>query len=240
VDAAAAVASGLADRPEVAEAASRIARSAVDEEVARSRVLPQLDLVGAYTGRGLAGSKNPDVAAPFPGLTVNVPPALDGGLGRSYATLFDNRFPDASIGLALSIPVGNRVAKADAAIARSTRVQAESSLAQVRLRVEVEVLNAVAGLRSAAQRVEAARAGRDAAETLLRAENDRFAAGTTTPFFVLTRQNDLTQARISEVAALTDHKKARSELARARGTLLDERNIRIEDQTPGSPAGGSR
>ncbi len=240
VDSAAAVATAALDRPEIAEAASRIARSAVDEEVARSRVLPQLDLVGAYTGRGLAGSKNPDVAAPFPGLVVNVPPALDGGLGRSYGTLFDNRFPDASIGLALTLPVGNRAARADAAIARSARVQAEASLAQVRQRVEVEVLNAVAALRSAAQRVEAARAGREAAETLLKAENDRFAAGTTTPFFVLTRQNDLTQARITEVASLTDHKKARAELARAKGTLLEERNIRVEDHTPGSPAGGSR
>ncbi len=240
VDSAAAVATAALDRPEIAEATSRIARSAVDEEVARSRVLPQLDLVGAYTGRGLAGSKNPDVAAPFPGLVVNVPPALDGGLGRSYGTLFDNRFPDASIGLALTLPVGNRAARADAAIARSARVQAEASLAQVRQRVEVEVLNAVAALRSAAQRVEAARAGREAAETLLKAENDRFAAGTTTPFFVLTRQNDLTQARITEVASLTDHKKARAELARAKGTLLEERNIRVEDHTPGSPAGGSR
>jgi outer membrane protein TolC len=240
VDSASSVATAVSDRPELAEAASRIARSAVEEEVARGRLLPQLDLVGAYTGRGLAGSKNPDVAAPFPGLAVNVPPALDGGLGRSYGTLFDNRFPDASIGLALTVPVGNRVARADAAIARSARVQAEASLAQVRQRVEVEVLNAVAGLRSAAQRVEAARAGRDAAETLLKAENDRFAAGTTTPFFVLTRQNDLTQARIAEAAALTDHRKARTELARAKGTLLEERNIRIEDHTPGTPAGGSR
>ena len=35
-------------------------------------------------------------------------------------------------------------------------------------------------------------------------------------------------------------RKARAELARAKGTLLEERNIRIEDHTPGSPAGGSR
>jgi len=239
VDSAAAVADADASRPEIAEASARIARSAIDEEVARSRVLPQLDLVGAYTGRGLAGSKNPGVSAPFP-VSINVPPALDGGLGRSYGTLFDNRFPDASIGLSLGIPIGNRAARSDAVIARSARVQAEAGLAQVRQRVEVEVLNAVAALRSAAQRVEAARAGREAAETLLRAENDRFAAGTTTPFFVLTRQNDLTLARIAEVAALTDHRKARSELARAKGTILQERNIRIEDHRPASPAGGSR
>ena len=239
VDSAAAVAAADASRPEIAEASARIARSAIDEEVARSRVLPQLDLVGAYTGRGLAGSKNPGVSAPFP-VPISVPPALDGGLGRSYGTLFDNRFPDASIGLSLGIPIGNRAARSDAVIARSARMQAEAGLAQVRQRVEVEVLNAVAALRSAAQRVEAARAGREAAETLLRAENDRFAAGTTTPFFVLTRQNDLTQARIAEVAALTDHRKARSELARAKGTILQERNIRIEDHKPASPAGGSR
>ena len=52
-----------------------------------------------------------------------------------------------------------------------------------------------------------------------------FTVDTTTSFFVLTRQNDLTNARVTETSALTDYRKAATELARATGVLLEERGI---------------
>src|SRR5207248_3988559 len=60
--------------------------------------------------------------------------------------------------------------------------------------VAVEVRNAYTALETAAQRIEAAKAGRAAAETQLSAEKDRFGVGLSTNFFVLTRQNELSQA----------------------------------------------
>lgn len=240
VDLAAALAEARAERPEVAEAVARLERVGVEEKAARDRVLPQLDVVAGLTARGLSGSQNPDAQSPFPGGVV-VPEALEGSLGRSYGTLFEGRFPDASIGLAFALPIGNRVARADAAIAASQREQASIAVAATRLRVEVEVRNAAVALATARQRVEAARASRRAAEVMLEAETERFDAGVTTSFFVLTRQNDLTAARIAETAALADSRKALVEWARARGALLADRGIRIEDDAPaGKPAGGSR
>mgnify|MGYP001768327053 FL=1 len=86
-----------------------------------------------------------------------------------------------------------------------------------------------------------ARAGRAAAETQLRAEEERFDAGLSTSFFVLTRQNDLTQARLAETAALADLRKAGVEWSRAAGTLLGERRIETENDEPATPpAGGTR
>jgi outer membrane protein TolC len=66
-----------------------------------------------------------------------------------------------------------------------------------------------------------------AAQTQLRAEQDRFSAGLSTNFFVLTRQNDIALAYLAEIAALTDYRKAQTEMARAKGSLLQDRNIRI-------------
>ncbi|HXH28964.1 MAG TPA: TolC family protein, partial [Candidatus Polarisedimenticolia bacterium] len=77
-------------------------------------------------------------------------------------------------------------------------------------------------------------AAREAAEVQLSAERDRYEAGLSTNFLVLTRQNDLSHARLDEIAALTDYRRARAEMARARGSLLDERGIEVDD------AGGSR
>ena len=80
--------------------------------------------------------------------------------------------------------------------------------------------------------------------------------GLSTNFLVLTRQNDLSRARLDEITALTDYRTARTELARATGQLIEERGIHIDGSTrreashekandrnavgPGRPAGGHR
>lgn len=228
-------------RPEVAEAASRLARLEVEDEAARDRARPQLDLVAAYARRGLAGSRNPGLSPPFPIDATSIPDAIDGGLGRSSGTIGEGRFPDASIGLALTVPLGNRAARADEAAARSSRTQAELALLKVRQAIAVELRNAGVALETAGQRLAAARAGRAAAETQLKAEEERFDAGLSTSFFILTRQNDLTQARLAETAALADLRKAGVEWSRAAGTLLSERRIETENDEPATPPqGGTR
>ena len=158
----AAFAAALAGRPEVAEASLRLDRLAVEEESAKDRTKPQLDLVAGYGRRGMAGSQNPGLSPPFP-TPVVIPDSVEGGLGRSLGTIAEGRFPDASIGLALTVPIGNRAARADAAQARSARTQAELALVRTRQQVEVEVRNAAVALETTGQRVEAARAGRAAA-----------------------------------------------------------------------------
>lgn len=229
------------DRPELAEANSALAERDVDVDFAKDRLKPQLDLVAGYTRRGLAGRLNPNAPdAGFLGVPVVVPDALNGGLGRSLGTINEGRFPDASIGLSLSVPVFNRGAKGDLAIAKAQRSQAEILVAQQKQRVAVEVRNAVLTLDTAAQRIDAAKAGRAAAETQLRAEKERYGVGLSTNFFVLTRQNDLAQAVLTETAALTDYRKALTDFARASGTLLDERRIEIEGDAPAVKADGRK
>jgi outer membrane protein TolC len=229
------------NRPELAEAKTALAERDVDVDFARDRLKPQLDLVAGYARRGLAGSLNPNAPdAGFLGVPIAVPDAMAGGLGRSFATISEGRFPDASIGLSLSVPVFNRGAKGDLAIARAQRSQAEILVAQQKQRVAVEVRNAVLTLDTAAQRIDAAKAGRSAAETQLRAEKERYGVGLSTNFFVLTRQNDLAQAALTEIAALTDYRKALTDFARASGTLLDERHIEIRDDAPAVKAEGGK
>ncbi len=95
-------------------------------------------------------------------------------------------------------------------------------------------------LESARQRIEAAKAGRSAAETQLYAEQERFAVGLSTNFLVLTRQNELTNARVVETSALTDYRKAETELARSTGSLLAERQIHFDNPEPTTSNGGTR
>jgi len=228
-----ALATGFGKRAEIAEARAQSERAEAQLAGRKSDLLPRLDLVASYQRRGLAGGMNPDA------ITLNGQPAvvaspLNGGTGRSYGTIGENRFPDASVGLAFSVPIGNRTAKANLAIARSRVSQASVGITAAEQEVGSEVRNAVFALETARQRIEAARASRAAAETQLMAEQERFNAGMSTNFLVLTRQNDLTNARVTETSALTDYRKAQTQLARSTGVLLEQRRIAIE-----GPAGGN-
>jgi outer membrane protein TolC len=222
-----ALARALSNRPEVGEVAQVIARQDVEIEAARDRLRPAVDLVASYNLRGLAGSENADLQPPFD-VPIVLPADLEGHLGQSYLNLVEHRFADVSVGVSVSVPIGNRTAEADLASAQIGRRQAGLTLDQVKQRIAAEVRNAVVSLQTAAQRVEASRAGRTAAEVQLRAERDRFEAGLTNNFFVLTRQNELTQAEVTETAALADYQKALTEYARAAGTLLADRHIRVD------------
>ena len=221
------VAAALADaatRPELADLDARQALQAIELDAARDRLKPQLDLVGGYTARGVAGARSDDVR-PFPGLTVEFAEELQGALGASLESVALQRFPDVAAGVVLSIPLGHRAARADIATAESAARQIAAARERIRIQIAVEVRNAAAAVETAGQRIEAARAARAAAEIQLRAEEDRLTAGATTPFFVLTRQNDLTVAEVALATAIAAHRRALTELARARGTLLRDRAV---------------
>lgn len=222
----------LSMRPELRESASRLERQAVEIDAARDRLRPQLDLVASYTLRGLSGEASDHLRPPFPGLLPSLDDRLAGNLFDAWGNLLLHRFPDATLGVALSLPIGRRGARADLAAAEAGRRQIAALDAQLRLRIAVEVRTALAALETARQRLAAAEAQRRAAETQLQAEQDRYDAGASTLFLVLTRQNDLTLARVTEAAARADHARAFTAYARAVGTLLADRGVRLEQARP--------
>jgi len=227
VDVSAAMDDALGARPELDAAEATVTRRRAERDFAKNRIRPSLDLVLSYDRYGLAGSRNPSSSA-IPGLSGDVPADLEGNLGDATSQLADGDFDDARIGLELQIPIGNRSARAEAKIARTAQVQAEADVTRLRKAIRAQVLDAAAATETAGARIEAARAAREAAEIQLSAEQDRFAVGLSTNFLVLTRQNDLAAARLAEIEALTDYRNARTEMARATGTLLDERGIDID------------
>ena len=233
----AALASARLKRPELVAAEARRTVAEVVVAARKSDVLPRLDLVGTYARNGLAGSQNPD-AVSFDGQPIVVPPPLLGASGRSYGTISENRFPDYVVGLAFSVPIQNRTAKSNLAISKSQLEQSIVDVQSTGQQVEAEVRNAFSALATERSRVAAARSGLEAAQVQLYAEQERFNVGLSTNFLVLTRQNDLTQARVTETDALTDYRRAATELLRATGVLLERRNITIEP--PAAPGGGSR
>lgn len=227
VDLAAAMGRAMTSRPEIEEASKVVERRRAEAAFARDLVKPTLDAVVSYDRFGLAGRSNP-AAGSVPGFPAEVPSRLAGAWGRSFGVLGGGDFEDARVALVLGVPIGNHAARAAAVVAGSAERQAEADLAAVRKAIRAEVLNVAAAVSTAGQRIEAARAAREAAEVQLTAERERFAVGLTTNFLVLTRQNDLARARLDEISALTDYRTARTELARVTGSLLEERGIAVQ------------
>jgi outer membrane protein TolC len=232
VDVATAMERALASRPELEGASAVVERRRTETEFARDGKRPSLDLLLSYDRFGLAGSANP-ASVSFPGLPTEVPPGLAGGWSQSFGVLRDGDFDDARVALLFGIPIGNRAASGALAGALSAERQAEVELAATRKAIRAEVLDAAAGLETAGQRIEAARAARAAAEVQLETERERYAAGFSTNFLVLTRQNDLSSARLDEIAALTNYRMSYAALARATDSLLAEHGIEVSALAPG-------
>jgi HAE1 family hydrophobic/amphiphilic exporter-1 len=228
VDVARALDEARRNRPEIAEIAAQASQQDLELTLARDGLKPRLDLVAGYTVRGMAGDLE-STGLPFGGMPVSLPASLTGGIGNSWSNLFDRKFPDGVVGVTFEMPIGRSEARARIAAAEAGRRRVTTTLAGTHDRIAIEVLNAATALETAAGRIQAARAGLAAAETQLRAEQDRFAVGLSTNFFVLTRQNDLALARLAEIAAQTDYRKAQTEIARASGSLLRDRNIQLND-----------
>lgn len=236
IDLAAALDRALASRAELAAAEAVVERRRIESAFAGDRVRPALDLVVSYDRFGLAGDLNP-TGGEIPGLPGEVPTQLEGDFGDAWSDIADGDFDDTRIGLVFEVPIGNRTARANAAIAEYTQAQAEAELSRARKGVRAEVLDAAATLETASGRIEAARAAREAAEVQLAAEEERFAVGLSTNFLVLTRQNDLANARLEETRALADYRAARIEMARATGALLAERGIELQEAELTEPEG---
>jgi outer membrane protein TolC len=222
------MARALESRPELEVARAVIERRMAERKFSHSGTRPELDAVVSYDRFGIAGTGNP-AATDAQGNPVVVPETYRGDWGDSWSSVGDGDFDDVRAGLVFSFPIGNDAAQAADASAKHAQRQAEAEMARARKIVRAEVLDAIAALETAGQRIETARAAREAAETQLSAERDRYEAGLSTNFLVLTRQNDLSNARLDEISAHADYRIARTEVARATGSLLDQRGITVEE-----------
>jgi HAE1 family hydrophobic/amphiphilic exporter-1 len=163
-----------------------------------------------------------------PTVTVpGTPTFLSGGFNQSLANIFRSDAPNFTIGATISFPLRNRTAKANLA---GARVQQEQLDAQTRAEEEVvvvEVRNAVQSVETARQRVTTARTARENAEIELAGEQKLYEAGKSTTFLLFQRENTLTNARVAEIRAETDYKKAIAELQRSTSTTFRENNIDV-------------
>ncbi|HXG35261.1 MAG TPA: TolC family protein [Bryobacteraceae bacterium] len=234
------VARALDLRPELQQSRLSVENTKIGLEGTKSALRPSLDLVASLQNNALAGQINALPIPPLPGTNISVPrnpanvdPFFIGGYGTVLGQLFRRNFPDYGIGFQLNIPLRNRAAQADMIRDQLTLRQQEIRQQQLINQIRLDVTNALIALQQARASYQAAMKARVLQEQTLEAEEKKYALGASTIFFVIQAQRDLAQARSAEVASLSAYVKAKAELDRATGQILDVYNISLEEAMRG-------
>ena len=241
----------LAQRPELQQADVAQAINELNQRFYSDQKRPQVDLVASYSLDGLAGRVNPlsgkdpiefastdltnrvnelSVLAGLPPLpppvnTATVPPFLVGSYGQSLKNLFSNRFPTVRFGIQVELPLFNRKAEAQLALAREEGAQIKSRRQQLDQLIKVDVRTALQSVRTAEARLRASAEARSASEQQYESEVRLYNGGHSTTYLVLDRQVALKNARGVELKGQMDLNKAISELDRATGRTVKSFNF---------------
>jgi outer membrane protein TolC len=221
------IAKALQERPELLESDIDLQNRQISQKATRNALLPTLNLVASYGGAGLAGLANPSYSlGPNP---ITVPGDFPGALENT----FNNSSPDYLVGLNLSIPIRNRIAKADQFRSELEFRQSELRREQLKKQIRIEVRNAQYAYEQTAARVQAAVKARDLAQRTFDTMKKEQELGAGSNYQTLTAQRDLALAALDLVTAQTTYQKSKVELDRATGATLEHNDIQIQEAVKG-------
>lgn len=194
----------LENRYEYKSAKLDITNKDLSVRLTRNQLLPDLALSGSVFSNGADATYGGDISA----------------MGSSH-------FISYSVGVILTVPLGNRAAQSSYIQSKLTLDQAKTSLKNLELQIVQQVRAAVRTVEANAKRIDANRAARILAEEQLRVEQRRLEAGVSTTFNVLQFQRDLSAAQANEIQSITDYNKSLAALDNTLGTVLEKNGIQM-------------
>ncbi|MGH9494818.1 MAG: TolC family protein [Candidatus Sulfotelmatobacter sp.] len=227
----------LHHRAELVESRIQLNSQELSNKALRSSLKPTLDLFAYYGGSGAGGSQsfysNCDNPASIQGLCTPAGTVPTVSYGSTLNQLINSTAPDKGVGLQLNIPLRNRAAQAVQVRGELEYRQAQMALQQTENRVSIEVRQAQFAVEQNRASVASAQAAVDYAKQSLDAEQKKYQFGTSTTTAVLQTRSALATSESTLMSAMAAYEKARVELDRAVGTLLDQNGISIDDAARG-------
>ena len=199
----AAVRRALGERTDLARARTEVQITETAVALSKSQTLPDLRVQANYLGDGAGGTRI--VRDGFLGPVIGTDTT---SFGSTLGQVFSGDFPNWTVGVTLSYPLGNSTAEANLARARLERDQSAARVRASELGAVREVRQAALRLEQNRQRIETTKLGRELAEQRLDAEGRRFEVGMSTSFLVIQAQRDLAIARNGELQSLLDYQLA--------------------------------
>jgi outer membrane protein TolC len=217
------IADALKNRTELLESALDLQNRELSRKTARNALLPTLSAYGFYAGTGYGGATSPSSGSTVPS-----------GFSGAVEDAFNYSSPEYQVGFQLSVPLRNRIAKADQYRTELEYRQSQVYAEELKKRIHIEVRNARYALEQGASRVDAARHARDLAQRTLDIMQKEQKLGAGSYQQTLSAEHDLALAESALVTAETAYEKARIEVRRATGSILEEYGISIADAKAGT------
>jgi outer membrane protein TolC len=218
------IADALKSRTELQESSLVLQNSELSRKTARNALLPSLSLYGLYIGTGYGGTPNG---------AAGVGSSAPAGFSGAAENAFNYSSPEYQVGFQLNVPLRNRIAKADQYRTELEYRQSQVYLEELKKRIRIEVRNARYAVEQGASRVDAARKARDLAQRTLDIMQKEQKLGAGSNQQTLAAEHDLALAESALVTAEAAYEKARIEVRRATGSVLEEYGISIADAKSG-------
>jgi outer membrane protein len=220
IDANAALAQALSQRPEVDVVKDSLANDETSIRLAHNQLEPNLQFQGFYQSSGLGGNQY-DITT---GQLI-----APGGFGSSMSQLFGFGFPGYGGTLSLTLPIRNRSGQSALGNALVSRTHDLAAGGQVREQITREVHDAVHQLEEARSAMAAGSASYDLAQKTLASEQRKFELGAETNFFVLDAQTKLAQAELTLLQTQVNYRLALAAVGHSTGDLLSPYHLQIAE-----------
>jgi HAE1 family hydrophobic/amphiphilic exporter-1 len=235
VDVETATNTALQNRPELRQADLNLQQLDIRRRLNQNNRKWQFDLTGQFGGSGTAGpqgcQKNQFTGECILDTSGNpillTPPALVGGIGNAYKTMWTEGYTNWQLQLQVTIPLRNRSIDAQIAQQNIQKRQQLMNIRKTEQSIQVEIRNALQSLETNRKQVETSAVARRLAKERLEGEEKRFQAGLSQNYLVLQRQNELSSAEYQELQALIRYKQAVVTVQKAMYTLLESNDFEI-------------
>lgn len=235
VDVETAINTALQNRPELRQADLNLQQLDIRKRLNQNNRKWQFDLTGQFGGTGTAGPQGCQKNQ-FTGECVLdgsgnpillTPPALVGGIGNAYKTMWTEGYTNWQLQLQVTIPLRNRSIDAQIAQQNIQKRQQLMNIRKTEQSIQVEIRNALQALETNRKQVETSGVARRLAQERLEGEEKRFQAGLSQNYLVLQRQNELSTAEYQELQSLIRYKQAVVTVQKAMYTLLESNDFEI-------------
>ena len=215
---------GLAARPDLAQLDLQVRTGQISAAASRNQALPQLNVYANVETRGSSEQAYEQLGTP--GTAIPTLPQNFALGGLRVSTIVQG-------GVQVNLPIRNRLAQSDAArdAVQVRQVQARTEKLENQIREDIEA--AEVAIETSFAAYNAAKTSRGYQEQLLQAERDKLQFGQSTNLLVVQDEAFLAQARSTEIAARSNYQKARIELDRSLGDLLEKNGISLDEAVQG-------
>jgi HAE1 family hydrophobic/amphiphilic exporter-1 len=223
-----AVKDALARRPELPQAKLDLKNRNLNLDIAKNQVLPRLDLFFSYGFAGLAGdakvSTNPFLQSVL--VQSQTPPSsLVGGYGTSLDNLFSGNFPSWTVGLNLSVPLGNVTAQSQVRKATLELERAILTVKDVERKIALEVERAARQIQTLKKAIDAARTAREHTSRRLEVTKEQFDLGLGPMSATLEAERDLVTAEREEWRTIVEYNKVLVQFDKATGATVEKYRV---------------